>query len=182
MRFILASASPRRRELFSRICADYDVIPAKGAEVADLSLSPAQIAEALATAKCVEVYSTNKESLVVGCDTIVAFGGRILGKPKDAADAISTLSALSGKTHSVITGVCVMSPKGKIISYCETQVTFNDLSAEFIREYVAGGSPMDKAGSYGIQDGGVVKSYVGDYCNVVGFPVALVEELIKKLV
>jgi len=182
MRFILASASPRRRELMSRVCADFSVVPAKGAELMDTSLPPEQIAQNLAMAKCAEVYSQNKECLVVGCDTIVVFGGRILGKPKDEKDAEETLSALSGKTHSAITGVCVRSPKGERISFEKTQVTFNSLTQKFIKDYVKGGSPMDKAGSYGIQDEGVVKSYAGDYYNVVGFPVALVERLIKELV
>lgn len=106
------------------------------------------------------------------------FNGEILGKPADAADAVKTLKALSGKTHFVITGVCVQNKFKKLIGYDKTEVKFNALSEEFIKNYVAGGSPLDKAGSYGIQDGGVVKEYFGSYTNVVGLPVTLTKKLL----
>ena len=106
------------------------------------------------------------------------FGGQVLGKPKDAQDARNTLKRLSGKTHYVITGVCVQNKFKKLIGYDKTEVKFNALSEEFIKNYVAGGSPLDKAGSYGIQDGGLVKEYYGSYTNVMGLPVTLTKKLL----
>ena len=176
---ILASASPRRRELLKQIVSDFKIIPAVGRESADKTLPPKDYAAALAAQKCDEVFSSHPDSLVIGCDTIVVFNGKILGKPKDEQDAIDTLSALSNNTHQVMTGVCLQTAQKRLVQVDVTEVTFNELSEQFIREYVAGGSPMDKAGSYGIQDGGVVKSYLGSYTNVVGLPVELVKTMIK---
>ncbi|MDE7401563.1 MAG: Maf family protein [Clostridia bacterium] len=181
MKIILASASPRRRELLSQIVKDFEIIPAKGEECADNSLPPERIAERLAENKCGEVFEKNNGALVIGCDTIVVYNGVILGKPRSAEDAVSTLKMLSGRTHSVITGVCVRCGNKKITASERTEVRFNDLSEDFIKTYVAGGSPMDKAGSYGIQDGGVVKSYSGSYTNVVGLPVELVKKIIEEV-
>lgn len=106
------------------------------------------------------------------------FQDEILGKPKNREEAVKTLKALSGKTHFVITGVCVRNAYKKLVDFDKTEVKFNILSDEFILNYVNGGSPMDKAGSYGIQDGGVVKEYFGSYTNVVGLPVTLTKNLI----
>ncbi len=176
----MASASPRRRELLSRIFPEFEVIPAVGQENADKSLPPEKYVAALAAHKCDEVFVSHPQSLVIGCDTVVVFGDKILGKPKDGQDAINTLKALSDKTHKVMTGVCVRSPYKRILRVDITEVTFNDLSEQFVEDYVAGGSPLDKAGSYGIQDGGVVKSYSGSYTNVVGMPVELVESMVAE--
>ena len=181
IRIILASASPRRRELLNRITDDFTVDPAVGEETVGEGLTPAQTACRLAENKCDEVFARHGDCMVIASDTIVVFDGKILGKPKDRADAAATLTALSGNDHSVITGVCVRSPKGKRVDYAETKVTFNRLSSQFIEEYVAGGSPMDKAGSYGIQDGGIVASYEGSYENVVGLPVELTKKLIDEM-
>ena len=147
-------------------------------EKVNISLFPEQTACALAESKCDEVFAANGDKTVIGCDTVVVFNGEILGKPADAADAVKTLKALSGKTHFVITGVCVQNKFKKRIGYDKTEVKFNALSEEFIKNYVAGGSPLDKAGSYGIQDGGVVKEYFGSYTNVVGLPVTLTKKLL----
>lgn len=181
MGYILASASPRRRELLKQILPQFRVIPAVGAERADLSLLPEQIACSLAESKCAEVSASRHEDTVIGCDTIVVFDGEILGKPADAAEAAATLRRLSGRTHFVITGVCVRRGEKQVTGYDRTEVRFNALSEEFIADYVAGGSPLDKAGSYGIQDEGVVREYFGSYTNVVGLPVALVKELLEKI-
>ena len=178
---ILASASPRRKELLRQIFPQYEIIPALGKEMADKTLPPKDYVAALAEQKCEEVFSSHPDCLVIGCDTIVVFNGKILGKPQNAQDAEDTLKALSGKTHQVMTGVCIRTPQKKLVKVDVTEVTFNDLSQEFIKEYVAGGSPMDKAGSYGIQDGGVVKSYSGSYTNVVGLPVELIKTMVKEL-
>ncbi len=180
MRIILASASPRRRELFSRITENFEIIPAKGEERADLSSPPEDIARALAKAKCDEVFSLCG-GLVVGCDTIVVYGGRVLGKPEGADDAKSTLRMLSGKTHEVITGVCVRYKQKTLIKSEVSEVTLNALTDDFIDGYVAGGSPLDKAGSYGIQDEGVVKLCRGSFTNVVGMPVDTVKKMIREV-
>lgn len=181
MQYVLASASPRRRELLSQILNDFIVDPAVGGEEVNISFFPEDIACALAERKCDEVFSRHSGSTVIGCDTIVVFRGEILGKPKDEADAVETLKLLSGRTHFVITGVCVRNKYKKLVRYDKTEVKFNVLSDEFIKNYVAGGSPMDKAGSYGIQDGGLVKQYFGSYTNVVGLPVALVRKMLKEV-
>lgn len=181
MQFVLASASPRRKELLAQIIPRFTVIPAEAAENVNLSLFPEKVACSLAESKCDEVFEKNPQSTVVGCDTVVVFEGQILGKPKSREDAAATLRALSGKTHYVITGVCVRSPIKKIVDYDRTEVRFNQLSEEFIRQYVDSGSPMDKAGSYGIQDGGVVKEYFGSYTNVVGLPVTLTKRLLEEV-
>lgn len=178
MKYVLASASPRRRELLSQILPHFEVIPSKAEEKVNISLFPEKMACALAEAKCDDVFFLDDSKTVIGCDTIVVFGGEILGKPKGAAEAEKTLKMLSGKTHYVITGVCVRNKYKKLIDFDRTEVKFNILSDEFIKSYVESGSPLDKAGSYGIQDGGLVKEYFGSYTNVVGLPVTLTKKLL----
>lgn len=179
--YILASASPRRSELLKQILPSFEVVPATAAEKVNLSLFPEQMACALAESKCDEVYFSHTEATVIGCDTIVCFGGEILGKPENRDEAFKTLKKLSGRTHYVITGVCVRNKYKKLTDFDRTEVRFNTLSDEFIKIYVDGGSPLDKAGSYGIQDGGVVKEYYGSYTNVVGLPVNLVRKMLKEV-
>ena len=181
MQFILASASPRRKELLSYILTNFEVIPSKAEEEVNLSLFPEQMACALAERKCDAVFKENRKKTVIGCDTIVVFNGEILGKPKDRDDAVRTLKKLSGKTHLVITGVCVQNAFKKVVNFEATEVRFNMLSDEFIEKYVNSGSPMDKAGSYGIQDEGVVKEYFGSFTNVVGLPVTLTKKMIEEV-
>ena len=178
MKFILASNSPRRRQLLGEIITDFSVLPSTCDEKVDEALSPELLAQTLAGQKCDDVFLKNPDALVIGCDTIVVFAGEVLGKPKDEQDAEKTLKKLSGKTHSVITGVCVRYKDARICAYDESFVLFNDLDGDFIKGYIKGGSPMDKAGSYGIQDGGIVKAYRGSYNNIVGLPT----ELLKKII
>ena len=175
---ILASASPRRRELLKQVVSEFAVIPAAGEEAVSGPLSPEELACSLAEKKCGEVFAAHPADTVIGCDTIVVCDGLVLGKPEDEDDAFKTLKMLSGKTHYVITGVCMRRGDKKLVDCCKTEVLFNELSDEFIRGYIAGGSPMDKAGSYGIQDEGVVKKYYGSYTNVVGMPVQLVKQML----
>lgn len=181
MKYILASASPRRRELLSQILPSFDVVPPEKTEKVNLSMFPEQMACALAESKCDEVFEKNPTATVIGCDTIVVFGNEVLGKPKDRQDAYDTLKRLSGKTHFVITAVCVRNKYNKAVEFDKTEVKFNVLSDDFIRIYVDSGSPLDKAGSYGIQDGGLVKEYFGNYTNVVGLPVPLTKKLLEKV-
>lgn len=180
MVYILASASPRRRELLAQILPSFNVVPAEAEEKVNMSLFPEKVACALAESKCDEVFAKYPDCTVIACDTIVVYGGKILGKPKDKSDAAQTLKALSGRTHYVITGVCVRNSAKKLVEFDKTEVNFNILTEQFIRDYVDGGSPMDKAGSYGIQDGGLVKEYFGSYTNVVGLPVGLTKRLIEE--
>ena len=184
MQWILASASPRRRELLKEFIDEFEVIPAKGEEKAQEGLSPDALVCALATQKAAEVASlpVAQGTAVIGSDTVVAYDGEVLGKPKDEADAKRMLTALSGNTHQVYTGVCIVLPNGeKLVASDCTDVEFEALDEAAISAYVATGSPMDKAGAYGIQDGGVVKEIHGSYSNVVGFPCELFKRLLKSI-
>ncbi len=171
---ILASASPRRRELLSLAGFDFDVITADVDEVLDASLAPSQLVMSLAFQKASAVAADHGESTVIGADTVVVLDGKVLGKPHSSDEAAAMLGSLSGRTHEVYTGVCLI--KGdKVHSFFEcTKVMFYPLEKELIESYVASGDCNDKAGSYGIQGKGcvLVKGIEGDYFNVVGFPVA----------
>ena len=181
MKIVLASASPRRRELLKKIISDFEVDAAKSEEKADASLSPRQTAEALAIQKAEEVAAKKEHAgkTVLGADTVVTIDGKILGKPKDKRQAKEMLRLLSGREHVVITGVCIIFPDGeKKAAHDCTHVKFSHFSDEFIESYVAGGSPMDKAGAYGIQDGVPVEYIRGSYDNVVGLPTELLVRLL----
>jgi len=181
MKYILASNSPRRKQLLKEILSEFTILPSKCKEVIDGTLSPKDLAKSLAGQKCDEVFENNPDCVVIGCDTIVVYNGMVLGKPKDRDDAVKTLEMLSGKKHSVITGVCIRYGKERISTYDESLVQFNDLDKNFIINYVNGGSPMDKAGSYGIQDGGIVKGYEGSYNNIVGLPTELLKNILDGI-
>ena len=184
MEWILASASPRRKQLFKRIVRRFDVIPAKGEEKAEAWNSPSELVMMLAEQKAKEVSHLPEAQgkAVLGSDTVVVYNGEVLGKPKDEADAKRMLSMLSGRTHQVYTGVCIIAPNGMRAKGAEsTDVFFCRLSDEKIDKYIASGSPMDKAGAYGIQDGGIVRRIRGSYSNVVGLPCRLVRKLKKYI-
>ena len=184
MDWILASASPRRRELLAELIENFEILPSKGEEIVEGELTPEELVKALAFQKANEV-ALRKEAqgkAVLGSDTVVALNGKVLGKPKDEADAIAMLSALSGRTHQVYTGVCILCPNGqKLVEADRTEVVFETLTKEQIRAYVATGSPMDKAGAYGIQDGGLVKEIKGSFSNVVGLPLELCKRMINEV-
>ena len=171
---ILASASPRRKELLSLAGFSFDVITADVDEVLDASLTPSELVMSLAFQKASAVAAEHKQSTVIGADTVVVLDGKVLGKPHSDAQAKAMLSELSGRTHEVYTGVCLI--KGdRVHKFFEcTKVTFWQLENELIEAYVASGDCNDKAGSYGIQGNGcvLVKGIEGDYFNVVGFPVS----------
>lgn len=188
-RIILASASPRRRELLERAGVNFEVIPASGEENR-ISDDPKEAVQQLARDKAVSVMHTIEDSadgtLVIGSDTVVVFENMILGKPHDIEDAVNTLKKLQGNTHQVYTGVSVLEKKNGVWTehtfYESTDVTFYPVSDEEIRAYVATGEPMDKAGTYGIQGifGIYVRGICGDYNNVVGLPVARLFYEMKK--
>ena len=173
---ILASSSPRRKEILAMAQLDFDVIPSDCDEhiCAD---SPREYVSRLSRRKCADVAAkAGAGHIVTGADTIVVFEGRIMGKPEDGADAYRMLRALSGNTHTVYTGVTIMdTEKNREYTFCEqTDVTMYDVSDEAIRVYIETGEPMDKAGAYGIQGRGafLVEKINGDFYTVVGFPIA----------
>lgn len=182
MELILASASPRRKQILSEIGVPFRAVVSEGEERPDLSLSPEEIVKSLARQKAENVFARFPGAAVLGADTIVYFEREVLGKPKSEEDAAKMLRRLSGKTHSVYTGYCIIAGGRRIEGACRTEVVFNDLSEQFIREYVAGGSPMDKAGAYGIQDDArLVKEYRGSYTNIVGLPRGEIAAKLKQI-
>lgn len=179
---ILASQSPRRRELLAFISPDFRVIPAVGEENIPDGAPPEQAVLALSRQKAEEVFSANKGEVVIAADTVVAIDGKILGKPHSEAEACEMLSTLSGRIHSVFTGVCVIFADGGMENFAEeTKVEFYPLTAEEINAYIATGDPMDKAGAYGIQEKGAanVKGIVGDFYNVMGLPVGRLARVLR---
>lgn len=180
---ILASASPRRRELLSVITDNFEVIPSGVEESVPNNIGLLETAEYLARIKAEDIAKNHKDAVVIGADTCVIAEGEILGKPKDKADALRMIKLLSGKTHSVITG-CAVICNGMINSFSvETKVEFYSLSETEINEYINTAEPYDKAGGYAIQGKAslFVKQIVGDYFNVVGLPVALLNKKLKEI-
>ncbi|MBR7186076.1 MAG: septum formation protein Maf [Clostridia bacterium] len=170
MQLILASNSPRRRELLTQLGYQFIVEPSSFEE-RERGLSAHDTALFFARGKAEEVFSRFPLSAVLGADTVVTLGGEIFGKPKDQEDAKRMLRLLSGKEHAVLTGVCLIAPNYREEAIVATHVVFHELSEEVIAAYVASGLPLDKAGAYGIQDGRpLVKEIYGSYTNVVGLP------------
>lgn len=174
---ILASASPRRKELLSQIGVEFQVIPSKEEEVIT-EILPGEIVKELAFQKANEVAREISQAgtIVIGSDTIVVLEDEVLGKPKSEEEAYCMLSMLQGNTHSVYTGVAVLKTGSADVQllFCErTEVTMYPMSKEEIKSYIATKDPMDKAGSYGIQGicAKFIKAISGDYNNVVGLPV-----------
>lgn len=185
---ILASQSPRRIELMRDAGFDITIIPADIDEAPLPGESPFELVKRLARNKAEAVAGRpgNEDELVVAADTIVALDSAIMGKPRDHEDACAMLRRLSGRTHQVATGVCILNARKQAIDsfVCVTDVTFFELTDREIRNYVATGEADDKAGSYGIQGLGgrlLVKSINGDFYNVVGLPIAEVVRRIEKL-
>lgn len=173
---ILASASPRRKELLATAGIEFTVKVADVEEKIDDGLTPAEVVRSLALQKAQAVADKNPEAIVIGADTIVVLDDAILGKPQSEENAVEMLTSLSGRSHTVYTGVALI--KGdKVRNFCEaTQVEFYDLTKEDIDAYVATKDCMDKAGAYGIQTNGcvLIRKIDGDYFNVVGLPVSKV--------
>ncbi|MBO4264790.1 MAG: septum formation protein Maf [Clostridia bacterium] len=184
MKIYLASKSPRRKEILCTLGFEVICVPSNAAEDTDPSLSPDEMVKALAERKLLAAKDNiPKDALAIGSDTVVAIGKKILGKPKDEGDAAAMLRLLSGKTHSVYTGVAMTNGKKSVAGYSKTDVVFKDLTDREINAYVKSKEPLDKAGAYGIQGKGsmLVKSIVGDYFCVMGLPVSLVCEMYEKL-
>ena len=166
--------------MLAQICKDFLVEPSRYDEKAQ-NLSAAETVTLFAREKAREVFSRFPHAAVLGADTVVYFEGEILGKPKNPTHAIQMLKKLSGKTHSVFTGVCLIGDGFEEQFLAESHVTFYDLDGKMIEEYVASGKPLDKAGAYGIQDGfPIVCGYEGSYSNIVGLPVEETRAILKK--
>ena len=183
MDVILASASPRRRELLALIFADFRVVPSRfdEDEVPD-DLPPPQHVQHSALMKARDVAEQHPGSLIIGSDTIVVVDGAILGKPSDETDAARMLGMLSGRTHQVYSGIAVIMNGVERTAVECTDVTFTSLSSEIISRYVATGEPMDKAGAYAIQGKGsvLIEGRRGCYFNVVGLPVFRLSRLLEE--
>lgn len=181
---ILASASPRRRELLSLPGIAFDVLPSPAEEPApDTGENPAAYAARMARLKATAVAAVRPEAVVLGADSIVAVGEVILGKPADAADARRMLGLLSGRTHQVITGCAIFAPgREPEIFTVATAVTMADIPEAAIAAYVATGEPLDKAGAYAIQGraAAFVTGINGSYTNVVGLPLAEVVQQLRQ--
>jgi septum formation protein len=181
-KIILASASPRRSELLKELGLEFEVIPAEAEEIAPAHLSPHEICLVNAHRKARVVARKNPDALVIGADTIVCLGRKIFGKPADITEARRILETLSGKTHEVVTGVCLMEIRARRekLFAVSTTVTFHRLVSGQVREYVKRVNTLDKAGAYAIQEYGdmIIDKIKGSHSNVVGLPL---ERLRKEL-
>ena len=175
---VLASSSPRRRELLSMLGLDFKVIPSSADETVPTGLDPGQTVEYLARIKAEAVKdSAAEDDIIISADTIVVIDGKIYGKPGNREEAAKMLATLSDRTHEVYTGLCV---NGQVSHEC-SRVTFRKLDAQEIEDYIDTGEPMDKAGAYGIQGKGslLVSHIEGDYFNIMGLPVCRLGQMLK---
>jgi septum formation protein len=182
MELILASQSPRRKELLELFRLPFTVRIADIDETMDLNKAPYD--EVARVSRCkAEAVTREADDVVIAADTIVVCQGRVLGKPRDTADAKAMLSLLSGRDHQVMTGLCVIRGEKCVTATEVTDIHFRNLSEAEIDAYVATGDPMDKAGSYGIQGGAALfaEKMVGDYYNVMGLPVCRLWKILKEL-
>lgn len=182
MKIILASTSPRRKELLSRTGLVFETEESGYEEEMHLELSPEKLAEHLSFHKAKPVSDRNPDAIVIAADTFIVFQGRYLGKPKNEEEARSMLNMLSGKAHEVITGVTVMD-KDKAVSFTsKAEIYIKNLSPETIDNYIKTGEPMDKAGAYAVQGKGavLVERVDGDFFGVVGLPIGKLAEELKK--
>ena len=181
---ILASASPRRRELLKTVVDDFKIITTDIDEEKSYILPPLEAVIDIAKRKGLEVRKDHPNDIIISADTIVLLGDQIIGKPKDKEDAKRILKTLSGKTHQVITAYYIFNKDKIINNHVISEVTFNKLSDELIDKYVATGSPLDKAGAYGVQDNNefpIISSVVGSVDNVIGFPIKEIKEDLDKI-
>jgi septum formation protein len=179
---ILASASPRRQELLRNAGIPFEVQPAHIPEDPLPGEGACECAERLAREKALAIAKKRPADAVLGADTVVVIDDQILGKPADAADAVRMLRLLSGRTHQVITGVCLVAGGQRAVASETTSVTMSEIAEQDIAAYVSSGEPMDKAGAYAIQ--GVASRWIprieGDYSNVVGLPIVLVCRMLRE--
>lgn len=184
-RLILASASPRRRELLAQIGLEFTVIPSHAEEVITKQI-PSEVVEELSAQKARDIAASVEEGIIIGADTVVCQDGKIMGKPKDRADARRMLRQIQGGSHSVFTGVTVLvKERGSEVCttfFKETRVQVYPMTEQETEKYLDTGEPMDKAGAYGIQGrfAAWIEGIEGDYNNVVGLPVAALYQVLKE--
>ena len=183
MDIILASKSPRRREILENTKVRFSIKESQIDETIKLNESPKDTVKRLAYEKALDVAKNNEDALVIGADTVVVIDDKILGKPKDETEAYNMIKLLSGKTHYVITGFALinLSLNKKIVDCQISQVTFKELSEATIKDYIQTKESLDKAGAYGIQGYGglLVKNIQGDYFNIVGLPISKISDCLK---
>lgn len=183
MEIILASASPRRKEILQNTKLKFEVQKSEIEEAVFEEESPESMVVRLAYEKAFDVAQKNRDKLVIGADTIVVLGDEVLGKPKDEEEAFDMIQKLSNKTHRVITGISLINLKKGIVvnDYQVSYVTFKDLSEDSIKDYINTNESLDKAGGYGIQGYGalLVEGIQGDYFNIVGLPISKLSDLLK---
>lgn len=183
MNIVLASASPRRREILENTNIKFDIISSSIDELVLEGESPCHMVMRLAFEKGIDIASKRKSDLVISADTIVVLDNKVLGKPKDEDEARNMITSLSGKTHQVITGISLINLENnkKIIDYVISNVKFKNLSENDINDYIKTKESLDKAGAYGIQGYGalLVEEIQGDYFNIVGLPVSKLSDLLK---
>ena len=180
---VLASKSPRRQQLMHNITDDFIVDVSDIDESTSLNMSPIEAVQDIAKRKGLDIVKKHPGQIVISADTIVVIDNMVLGKPVDEDDAYRMLSLLSNRTHEVITAFCLLKDDNFYEEYVISKVTFNKLEDELIKNYIASGSPMDKAGAYGAQDNKdflIVKNISGSRDNVIGFPVKEIKEALEK--
>ena len=184
MKVILASASPRRKEILQNTKLKFEIQKSDIEEVILENESPESMVVRLEYEKAYDVAQKNKDKLVIGADTIVALDNEVLGKPKDKEEAYQMIKKLSNKTHKVITGISLINiSHGMVVNdYVVSLVTFKDLSEDSIKDYINTNESLDKAGAYGIQGYGalLVDNIQGDYFNIVGLPISRLSDLLKN--
>jgi len=182
--FVLASSSPRRKELLSKIITHFKIIPSNIDEsqlLTDTS-NPFEIPEYLATKKAIDVLNSNQDDIVIGADTVIIHDNKIYGKPKNKDDAKKMLKSFSNKTHYVITGVCIASKKRTISFSSINEVTFYNLTDKEIESYLNSDEYKDKAGAYAIQGNAAlfIKKINGDYNSIVGLPISEINRILTN--
>jgi len=181
-KFILASQSPRRKEILSCAGFDFKIIPSKYDEKISGQIYSKKLVENCAYNKALDVFKHYRNNFIIACDTVVVNNNIILGKPKDYKDAFNMLKSLSGKTHFVASAICLTDNKKTLCDTQITYVTFKNLKDNEIADYINNKKPFDKAGSYGIQDDGFdfATSIEGELNNVIGFPLELFKKMLKN--
>lgn len=182
MPLVLASASPRRRELLERARLSFEVVPSPAEEIHDAAIAPEELCEMNAALKAAAVAALRPDATVIGADTLVFIDGEPLGKPADHDEARAMLRRLAGRTHRVCTGVCVIfAGGGRVLFHDTTEVTFLPLDEAAIRDYLSVVDPLDKAGAYGIQESGerIISGISGSFENVMGLPVEMVVKVLS---
>ena len=175
---ILASSSPRRRRLMLEAGFNFEIIVSDAEEICDKFMIPWDLTVQNAQIKASPIAQNNQEKIVIGADTVVSLDNEIFGKPSDIEEAVKMLARLSGRTHIVTTGVCIIQKEKNKTFYVNTEVTFKPLSGKEISQYVKVINPLDKAGAYAAQDHGelIIEKYTGSFTNVVGLPMSEVKE------